>query len=110
MSTGTSNTFAHNKGHISINHLCDGGGEQWGHCEELPDCGPCTPRDCVFGEWGEWAYFGGCTGLATRTRGVEVQANECGKPCSGAEVETENQVKDACKGKGPDCSFTDWSV
>eukprot|EP00931_Biecheleriopsis_adriatica_P049028 TRINITY_DN28353_c0_g1_i1.p1 TRINITY_DN28353_c0_g1~~TRINITY_DN28353_c0_g1_i1.p1 ORF type:complete len:1538 (+),score=223.45 TRINITY_DN28353_c0_g1_i1:91-4704(+) len=96
--------------YVPLEHVCDGYDEQWDNCANLPDCGPCVPRDCVFAEWGSWQLQGGCTGLQLRQRTVEVTANQCGKPCVGSLTETDTYVLEKCKAKGADCMFSGWST
>eukprot|EP00442_Polarella_glacialis_P051613 CAMPEP_0115080896 /NCGR_PEP_ID=MMETSP0227-20121206/18942_1 /TAXON_ID=89957 /ORGANISM="Polarella glacialis, Strain CCMP 1383" /LENGTH=1110 /DNA_ID=CAMNT_0002468609 /DNA_START=145 /DNA_END=3473 /DNA_ORIENTATION=+ len=95
--------------YVPLEHVCDGFEEQWDNCKELPKCGPCTPRDCVFGSWGEWQLQGGCTGLELRHRVVEVESNHCGEPCTGSLTETATYVLDECLAKGADCQLSAWS-
>jgi len=94
--------------YVPLEHVCDGYDEQWDNCANLPKCGPCTPRDCVFGEWGEWFLQGGCTGLQLRQREVQVSNNQCGKPCNGPLTETAVYVLDKCKPHGKDCLLGAW--
>eukprot|EP00439_Symbiodinium_sp_Y106_P081130 s1399_g20.t1 len=90
-------------------HSCQGYDEEVGGCEELPACSVCQPQDCVFSPWNSWYDAGGCIGLKFRERSKATSNNECGKPCSGALLESESFVQDKCVKKVTDCMFGVWS-
>jgi len=89
---------------------CKGFDEMWGLCPDLPSCEDCTPVDCQFGEWGEWYdSFGHCTGLRFRERTIAVRNNECGQPCSGAQIESTEHVAEDCLLERKHCKLSEWS-
>ncbi|CAK0899112.1 unnamed protein product [Prorocentrum cordatum] len=84
-------------------------GGEWQQCPGLQPCGRCQPRHCEFGDWGEWYGQEACNGLRFRRRSVNTTSNECGAPCSGPKVETEEFRNPDCQLDEQDCVFSDWS-
>eukprot|EP00931_Biecheleriopsis_adriatica_P063577 TRINITY_DN3852_c0_g1_i1.p1 TRINITY_DN3852_c0_g1~~TRINITY_DN3852_c0_g1_i1.p1 ORF type:complete len:2026 (+),score=365.24 TRINITY_DN3852_c0_g1_i1:79-6078(+) len=93
---------------------CHGRERSWRTCQDLPECHPCLPIDCVFHPWSEWTGVGGCSGLCQRFR-LPGQNNECGNPCSGPTRETIVRLDDptcyppSCEHKNRDCVWGQWN-
>eukprot|EP00927_Polykrikos_kofoidii_P044149 TRINITY_DN38198_c0_g1_i1.p1 TRINITY_DN38198_c0_g1~~TRINITY_DN38198_c0_g1_i1.p1 ORF type:complete len:1721 (+),score=194.58 TRINITY_DN38198_c0_g1_i1:123-5285(+) len=83
---------------------------------EIAPCGRGSCEVCVDGRWSHWSEWSKCSagrcgdGFQTRSRGVDIQHNHCGKPASGLEDEY-------AKCRGPegscivlkDCQLSGWS-
>jgi len=74
-------------------------------CPDLAECDPCTPEDCVIGDWAEWGAPS-CEGLCMRSRVVARENNACGKPCSGS-LNSTKPCEATCGSQ--DCHLSDWS-
>lgn len=90
-------------------HVCNGHDEDWGDCAPQVPCVDCVPVNCEFDEWGEWYMAGGCVGLKFRHRTIKHQNNECGMPCSGVAIQSEQHVLDKCVDTERDCKFSEWA-
>jgi len=94
---------------------CHGHERQWHTCDDLPECHPCIPQDCEFGQWQEWKAVGGCSGLAERKRTTDQTNNACGSPCTGPTEETVSRIDDKkyypveCQQRDQDCQWAEWS-
>eukprot|EP00931_Biecheleriopsis_adriatica_P067902 TRINITY_DN41956_c0_g1_i1.p1 TRINITY_DN41956_c0_g1~~TRINITY_DN41956_c0_g1_i1.p1 ORF type:complete len:1640 (-),score=239.78 TRINITY_DN41956_c0_g1_i1:105-5024(-) len=90
-------------------HVCSGFDEQFADCPGLPPCSSCVPINCRFDEWGMWFDAGGCSGIRFRQRGVKVSNNECGRPCSGPKIESQEHRSARCVEGHRDCEWGEWS-
>eukprot|EP00929_Paragymnodinium_shiwhaense_P046776 TRINITY_DN237_c0_g1_i2.p1 TRINITY_DN237_c0_g1~~TRINITY_DN237_c0_g1_i2.p1 ORF type:complete len:1626 (-),score=427.77 TRINITY_DN237_c0_g1_i2:188-5065(-) len=95
---------------MSSERSCRGFEKVWAACPELPRCDECKPVNCVFGEWGEWHSEGGCSGLCSRHREINVINNECGQPCNGSKLMTKACVDKSCILTPIDCQMGNWSA
>eukprot|EP00446_Apocalathium_sp_SHHI-4_P019488 CAMPEP_0177279492 /NCGR_PEP_ID=MMETSP0367-20130122/69858_1 /TAXON_ID=447022 ORGANISM="Scrippsiella hangoei-like, Strain SHHI-4" /NCGR_SAMPLE_ID=MMETSP0367 /ASSEMBLY_ACC=CAM_ASM_000362 /LENGTH=207 /DNA_ID=CAMNT_0018736155 /DNA_START=132 /DNA_END=752 /DNA_ORIENTATION=- len=76
-------------------------------CAQAPDCAlTCSPRNCAFGDWGEWAAAT-CVGLCERQRIITTMNNECGLPCNGELLAT--KPCPALCDESEDCVLSSWS-
>eukprot|EP00929_Paragymnodinium_shiwhaense_P041808 TRINITY_DN21711_c0_g1_i1.p1 TRINITY_DN21711_c0_g1~~TRINITY_DN21711_c0_g1_i1.p1 ORF type:complete len:1837 (-),score=319.72 TRINITY_DN21711_c0_g1_i1:105-5615(-) len=89
---------------------CQGYSEEFGECANNPPCRECDPVNCEFGSWGEWYGGGACSGVHFRHRSVRRENNECGKPCTGAKVESvSTKLEPGCLLDVTDCGLAKWS-
>lgn len=76
------------------------------------DVEPCNTQgcDCTDCQWTVWSEWGACTctGLKEHHREISTHANDCGKGCEGARVESARCQPD-CEGPVLDCAFDSWS-
>lgn len=94
---------------ITAKRTCAGVQTEFGHCVGLDSCNKCTPHNCQFSDWGDWAIDHGCSGLCERERKVNVESNECGMACSGNLKESKVCIRSSCSAGIKDCVFSDWS-
>jgi len=87
---------------------CRGYDEEWGLCTDLPPCETCQPIDCKFGQWEDWYGGEGCTGLVWRQRAIKKSNNECGKPCHGPKITSQQRIPKDCVIELQDCKFSEW--
>eukprot|EP00927_Polykrikos_kofoidii_P048408 TRINITY_DN4268_c5_g1_i1.p1 TRINITY_DN4268_c5_g1~~TRINITY_DN4268_c5_g1_i1.p1 ORF type:complete len:1573 (-),score=284.21 TRINITY_DN4268_c5_g1_i1:333-5015(-) len=84
-----------------------------GDLEQTRKCIPerLEPRDCAFLTWGDWSACDSTCGggVKTRSRGVELESEPGGTPCSGPELQalTCNRVR--CP-SFKDCTTSTWSA
>jgi len=80
--------------------------------------GSCDSRSCVDGKWGDWDDWSGCSvtcgegGLRSRTRGLVQEANDCGQPAEGKNIDYAPCSAPSCSLSSPlktDCIFGAWS-
>mmetsp|Transcript_23708 Transcript_23708/g.50644 ORF Transcript_23708/g.50644 Transcript_23708/m.50644 type:complete len:1561 (+) Transcript_23708:103-4785(+) len=77
-------------------------------CVQPVDCEEsCTPRNCDFGDWGEWAAAS-CVGLCERQRVITTMNNQCGEPCAGNLLDTKPCPTWCDESK--DCILSSWSM
>mmetsp|Transcript_139273 Transcript_139273/g.445223 ORF Transcript_139273/g.445223 Transcript_139273/m.445223 type:complete len:1685 (-) Transcript_139273:136-5190(-) len=92
---------------------CTGREKEWADCGELLACPSlCRPVQCVFSGWSAWQNMGGCIGLCSRQRGIEVSNNECGSPCQGPVIQTIESpecLDDDCAVSFTPCTWGAWS-
>eukprot|EP00397_Hematodinium_sp_SG-2012_P004784 GEMP01004798.1.p1 GENE.GEMP01004798.1~~GEMP01004798.1.p1 ORF type:complete len:1067 (+),score=271.95 GEMP01004798.1:195-3395(+) len=86
---------------------CSGLMEEIAECEEKA----CESKNCVDCEWGEWSHYTSCTceGLQERSRSIKAKNDDCGKPCSGNRIETQNCMP-SCHKSPVDCRIAEWSI
>lgn len=100
--------------------VCTGFQKDRGSCPELRPC--MTAINCKFGDWQDWYYEGGCTGLCFRHRDVVRFSNALGQPCKGSKQVSKDCTKDIGYTTGcpyahagytssslHDCKWSDWS-
>jgi len=85
--------------------------------EETEPCNTqkCADQKCIDGQWDDWEDWEPCSkscdgGLTWRSRKILAEANECGKPVTGA-----SRVYASCNSGVPcepdvDCALSDWGV
>jgi len=91
---------------------CDGGERVVRACNTgSATCIANMPKDCVFSDWSEWSTCShACDGGQTsRSREIQTQAQNFGKPCAGVLFQTQSCNTQACPGNEPvDCMWGIW--
>mmetsp|Transcript_40498 Transcript_40498/g.128156 ORF Transcript_40498/g.128156 Transcript_40498/m.128156 type:complete len:1542 (-) Transcript_40498:50-4675(-) len=103
-------TWGQTRSLVAADRICEGYDEQWGACADLPACSSCTPQDCRFADWSDWYTEGECTGIRFRRRALDLQNNQCGSPCTGAKIQSEEDPQGQCLATTADCAFSPWSA
>lgn len=91
---------------------CEGGERVVMACNtESATCVANRPKDCVVGTWASWTICShACDGgQASRSRDIEAQPLNFGKPCVGTLFQTMGCNTEACPGNAPvDCAWGSW--
>jgi len=84
--------------------------------EEVAPCNtqPCHKKVCIDGKFGAWADWQMCTatcggGQTVRTRSIEREANECGKPATGLKIEVRFCNVGVPCSESVDCQLSKWT-
>jgi len=84
---------------------CSGEQAEMRACES-PSCTVEACIDCIWGDWQDYTPCQ-CEGLQERHRTVQQLNNDCGKPCEGARVETQ-ECQAICTDPPQDCELGNW--